>query len=60
MSGQGNAARTEVSRREAAAHGRAEGLNIGWTVFSYLLSGMAAYGLASVIAVRYTIWGIDR
>ena len=45
MSGQGNAARTEVSRREAAAQGRAEGLNIGWTVFGYLLSGMAAYGL---------------
>ncbi|MFY9773330.1 MAG: hypothetical protein WAK28_02015 [Trebonia sp.] len=27
------------------AEGRARGLNIGWTVFSYLLSGMAAYGL---------------
>jgi ATP synthase protein I len=27
------------------AEGRALGLNIGWTVFSYLLSGMAAYGL---------------
>src|SRR5215831_8990222 len=45
MSGQGNAARTEVSRRQAAAQGRAEGLNVGWTVFSYLLSGMAAYGV---------------
>jgi hypothetical protein len=43
MSGQGNAARTEVSRREAAAQGRAEGLNIGWTVFGYLLSGMAGW-----------------
>jgi len=29
----------------AEAEGRALGLNIGWTVFSYLLSGMAAYGL---------------
>jgi ATP synthase protein I len=28
----------------AEAEGRALGLNIGWTVFSYLLSGMAAYG----------------
>ena len=28
----------------AEAEGRAKGLNIGWTVFSYLLSGMAAYG----------------
>lgn len=26
------------------ADGRAQGLNIGWTVLSYLLSGMAAYG----------------
>ena len=32
-------------QRAAAAEGRAEGLNIGWTVFSYLLSGMAAYGV---------------
>ena len=29
----------------AEADGRALGLNIGWTVVSYLLSGMAAYGL---------------
>ena len=28
----------------AEAESRALGLNIGWTVFSYLLSGMAAYG----------------
>ena len=26
------------------ARSRAQGLNIGWTVVSYLLSGMAAYG----------------
>jgi ATP synthase protein I len=26
------------------ADGRAQGLAIGWTVFSYLISGMAAYG----------------
>jgi ATP synthase protein I len=41
---------SEVSvrgRRDASpdAEGRALGLNVGWTVFSYLLSGMAAYGL---------------
>jgi F0F1-type ATP synthase assembly protein I len=52
MSGHGNAAHTEISRREAAAHGRAEGLNIGWTVFSYLLSGMAAYGLIGWLVGR--------
>jgi len=45
MNGQGDGARTEFSRRAAAAQGRAEGLNVGWTVFSYLLSGMAAYGI---------------
>jgi F0F1-type ATP synthase assembly protein I len=45
MNGKGNGARTEFSRREAAAQGRAEGLNTGWTVFSYLLAGMAAYGI---------------
>jgi F0F1-type ATP synthase assembly protein I len=45
MNGQGNGSRTELSQRAAAAEGRAEGLNIGWTVFSYLLSGMAAYGI---------------
>ena len=28
----------------AEAYGRALGLNIGWTVVSYMLSGMAAYG----------------
>ena len=44
MSGQGNGARSELSRRTAEAEGRAQGLNVGWTVFSYLLAGMAAYG----------------
>ena len=44
MSSHGNDAPAEISRRTAAAQGRAEGLNVGWTVFSYLLSGMAAYG----------------
>ena len=44
MSGHGNEAGTEVDRRAAAAEGRAQGLDIGWTVFSYLLAGMAAYG----------------
>jgi ATP synthase protein I len=34
--------RRDTSEEEAI--GRAQGLNIGWTAFSYLLSGMAAYG----------------
>ena len=33
--------RRDTSRE---AESRAQGLNIGWTVLSYLLSGMAAYG----------------
>src|SRR5690349_25124987 len=45
MNGRGNGTRAEFSQRAAAAQGRAEGLNVGWTVFSYLLSGMAAYGV---------------
>jgi len=28
-----------------------------WTIFALVALGMAAYGLASVVAVRYTIWG---
>jgi MATE family, multidrug efflux pump len=28
-----------------------------WTIFALVALGMAAYGLASVIAVRFTIWG---
>ncbi len=41
---------SEVSARgrrdtSVEAQSRAQGLNVGWTVFSYLLSGMAAYGL---------------
>ncbi len=46
MKEHGNGAATRASRaqEQAAAQGRAEGLEIGWTVFSYLLAGMAAYG----------------
>jgi ATP synthase protein I len=29
---------------DRVAEGRARGLNIGWTVFSYLIGGMLAYG----------------
>ncbi len=35
---------TGVDRRAAAAQGRAQGLDIGWTVFGYLIAGMLAYG----------------
>jgi F0F1-type ATP synthase assembly protein I len=52
MTSQGNGAPAEISRRTAAAQGRAEGLNVGWTVFSYLLSGMAAYGIIGWLVGR--------
>jgi F0F1-type ATP synthase assembly protein I len=46
MSDHGDEAVTPAARaqQEAAAQGRAQGLETGWTVFSYLLAGMAAYG----------------
>ena len=43
MSDHGNEA-VNRARDEAAAQGRALGLETGWVVFSYLLAGMAAYG----------------
>jgi F0F1-type ATP synthase assembly protein I len=43
MNDHGNEAVTRA-REQAAAQGRAQGLETGWTVFSYLLAGMAAYG----------------
>jgi F0F1-type ATP synthase assembly protein I len=33
-----------MSSDDAAARGRASGLSTGWTVFSYLIGGMIAYG----------------
>jgi F0F1-type ATP synthase assembly protein I len=44
MSNHGNDAVTRT-QEEAAARSRARGLETGWTVFSYLLAGMAAYGI---------------
>ena len=46
MSDHGDDAVTAAARaqQQAAARGRAQGLETGWTVFSYLLAGMAAYG----------------
>ena len=43
MTDHGNEAVAEA-RKRAAAQGRALGLEAGWTVTSYLLAGMAAYG----------------
>ena len=43
MSSHGNEAVTRA-QQEAAGQGRAHGFETGWTVVSYLLAGMAAYG----------------
>jgi ATP synthase protein I len=56
MSNHGNEAVTNEAvtraQEQAAAEGRAQGLEIGWTVFSYLLAGMAAYGLIGWLVGR--------
>ena len=31
-----------------------------WTIFALVALGMAAYGLAMVVAVRWTVWGVER
>lgn len=43
MTDDGNAATR--AQEQAAAQGRAQGLETGYTVLSYLLAGMAAYGI---------------
>jgi len=45
MSAKGDRAVTRSTRKAIAAEGRAQGLDIGWTVFGYLAAGMLAYGL---------------
>jgi hypothetical protein len=53
MNGEGNGARTSfTTRKAAAAEGRAQGLDIGWTVFSYLIGGMLAYGAIGALIGR--------
>jgi ATP synthase protein I len=36
--------KVQASRDGAAADGRAQGLDVGWAVSGYLISGMIAYG----------------
>jgi hypothetical protein len=31
-----------------------------WTIFALVALGMAAYGIATALAVRYTRWGVER
>ena len=44
MSSHGNETGARAQQQQAAAQGRAHGLETGWNVVSYLLAGMAAYG----------------
>ncbi len=44
MSVKGSGVGKQMTSEEAAAQGRALGLGTGWTIFSYLIAGMAAYG----------------
>ena len=44
MSSNGRGAGRLAAKRRMAAEGRARGLDVGWTVFSYLIAGMLAYG----------------
>jgi ATP synthase protein I len=52
MSVDANRASARTAQDEAAAQGRAQGLEVGWMVFSYLLAGMAAYGLIGWLVGR--------
>jgi ATP synthase protein I len=45
MSKRGGETAAQVRQQQAAAQGRAHGLETGWNVVSYLLAGMAAYGI---------------
>ena len=53
MSDRGNEAVTRA-QKQAAAEGRAVGLETGWTVFSYLLAGMLAYGGLGWLIAHWT------
>ena len=52
MSGNGKGAVTRGVSKVNEAEMRALGLSTGWTVFSYLISGLVAYGAIG--------WGIGR
>jgi ATP synthase protein I len=59
MSDHGDRAVTPASRaqKRAAAQGRAEGLEVGWTVSGYLISGLLAYGIIGWLIGRAVhIW----
>ena len=47
----------DTKETDAAAEGRAHGLEAGWTIFSYLIGGMVAYGaIGWLIGRAVHIW----
>jgi ATP synthase protein I len=49
--------RDAEARREAEGKGRAQGLETGWTITSYLIGGMVAYGaIGWLIGRAVHIW----
>ena len=52
MSSYGKEASRWASARNTAAEGRAQGLDVGWTVSGYLISGMLAYGIIGWLVGR--------
>ena len=53
MGSYGNGASRWAAKRKMAAEGRAQGLDVGWTVFGYLISGMLAYGFIGWLIGRW-------
>jgi F0F1-type ATP synthase assembly protein I len=52
MSSYGKGATRWTGTRKTAAEGRSRGLDVGWTVSGYLISGMAAYGIIGWLVGR--------
>jgi F0F1-type ATP synthase assembly protein I len=52
MSSYGNGANRWTATRKTAAEGRSRGLDVGWTVSGYLISGMLAYGIIGWLVGR--------
>jgi|HubBroStandDraft_5_1064220.scaffolds.fasta_scaffold646593_2 ATP synthase protein I len=47
-------ARLAEQSKQAAAEGRAKGLDTGWTMASYMISGLIAYGLIGWLLASLT------
>ena len=50
----GDDARRRAAGKSAEGRARAQGLDVGWTVFGYLISGMLAYGGIGWLVAHWT------